>query len=206
MIVKKKKLEILLSKIKSNPTPKAYMEQYTIPCEVASTILHMAAYTFNDIIKRTVCDLGCGSGRLAIGAAYLGAEEVIGVDLDEKSIMTAKLNAQMANVKVDWVIGDIDIITGNVDTVLENPPFGVKKHGADLKFIRKALSIGKVIYSIHKSGERNRKFISEFVEKNGGKITSIIGTNISIPYTFKFHKKPKYNVKADIYRIAKGNL
>ena len=40
-----------------------------------------------------VLDYGCGSGILAIAAAKLGAAEVVGVDIDEKALDTARDNA-----------------------------------------------------------------------------------------------------------------
>ena len=60
-MIKKRELEIFLSKLKVNPAPKFLMEQYTTPPYLAANLLYMAAYTFNDIIDKTVCDLGCGS-------------------------------------------------------------------------------------------------------------------------------------------------
>jgi len=78
-LVRKLDLEIALSKIEPHPSPKAYLEQYTIPPEVAAELLYIAAYTYDDIIDKTIADLGCGTGRLAIGSALLGAKETIGV-------------------------------------------------------------------------------------------------------------------------------
>ena len=204
-MIRRKELEILLTRVKPHPKPKVLMEQYQTPPNVAANLLYMAAYTFNDIIGKTVCDLGCGCGMLAIGAAYLGAKEVVGIDLDLVAIQTAKTNSRMVGVKVEWVVGDIEVLTGKFDTVIQNPPFGVKKHGADLKFLRKALSLANTVYSIHKSGEKNRRFIEKTVTKKfGGRVTNVVETVIVIPHLFSFHKKPKHKVKVDIYRIVKS--
>ena len=81
-IIRKLDLEHFLSKIAPQPTPQVGLEQYTISESVASTMLYIAAYTNNDIAGKTVLDLGCGTGRLAIGASYLGAKTVIGIDVD----------------------------------------------------------------------------------------------------------------------------
>ena len=43
-----------------------------------------------DIEGKTVCDLGCGTGVLAIGAALLGADRVKGVDSDPKAVVGGK--------------------------------------------------------------------------------------------------------------------
>ena len=59
-------------------------------------MLYIAAYANNDIIGKTVLDLGCGTGRLALGASYLGAENVVGVDIDRLAIKTAVENSLKA--------------------------------------------------------------------------------------------------------------
>ena len=35
--------------------------------------------------------------------------------------------------------------------MLQNPPFGVQKRGADRKFLKKALTTADTVYSLHKS-------------------------------------------------------
>ncbi len=203
-IVRKRELEIFLAKIKPHPQPKLILEQYTTPPSLAANILHTAAYTFNDIICKSICDLGCGSGMFALGAAWLGACRVVAVDIDKLAILTAKSNMEKLGVDVELIVGDIDVLTGKFDTILQNPPFGVRKRGADIRFLRKALSLSKVVYTIHKGGWKNRRFIEGIVVKDiGGRVTNIFEAELSIPYTFNFHKKPKYRVKVDIYRIVK---
>ncbi|HID18442.1 TPA: methyltransferase domain-containing protein, partial [Candidatus Bathyarchaeota archaeon] len=88
-LVRRRELEILLGKVKPHPKPDVHLEQYQTPPRLASTLLHMAAYTFNDLAGRTVCDLGCGTGILALGAAMLGAEYVVGLDLDPEAVRVA---------------------------------------------------------------------------------------------------------------------
>lgn len=203
-MIPRKELEILLTRVKTHPKPKVFMEQYSTPANIAAALLHMAAYTFNDIIGKTVCDLGCGCGRLAIGAAYLGAKKVVGIDLDPLAVLTAKRCAEELGLKIELVVGDVNLLRGRFDTVIQNPPFGVKKYGADLRFLEKALSLADTVYSIHKSGEKNRRFIEKMVAKRfGGKITNMVQATFTIPYLFKFHKKPKHKIKVDIYRIVK---
>ena len=203
-IVRKRELEIFLAKIKPHPQPKLILEQYTTPPSLAANILHTAAYTFNDIICKSICDLGCGSGMFALGAAWLGACRVVAVDIDKLAILTAKSNMEKLGVDVELIVGDIDVLTGKFDTILQNPPFGVRKRGADIRFLRKALSLSKVVYTINKGGWKNRRFIEGIVVKDiGGRVTNIFEAELTIPYTFNFHKKPKYRVKVDIYRIVK---
>src|SRR3989338_8422027 len=87
----KKQLEIILSKLKPIENPKPTLEQYTIPSNLAADILHFA-YLSGDIEGKVVFDFGCGTGRLAIGALLLGAEEVVGIDNDYKVLETAEEN------------------------------------------------------------------------------------------------------------------
>ena len=77
-LIRKLDLELFLSQVAVNPSPKVNLEQYTISESIAATMLYLAAYTNNDIIGKKVLDLGCGTGRLALGAAFLGAERVVG--------------------------------------------------------------------------------------------------------------------------------
>ena len=42
-------------------------------------------------------DLGCGTGRLALGASYLGAKTVVGIDIDKLAIKTAHENIRKLN-------------------------------------------------------------------------------------------------------------
>ena len=88
-LVRKLELEMLLSQIEPHPSPKPSLEQYTIPADIAATMLHIAAYSYGDIVGKTVLDLGCGTGRLALGAAFLGAKQVVGVDIDKDAIKMA---------------------------------------------------------------------------------------------------------------------
>ena len=81
-MLSKKQLEIILSKLKPIQNPKPSLEQYTIPSSLAAEILNLATLS-GDIEGKKVVDLGCGTGRLALGAMLLDAKEVVGVEIDE---------------------------------------------------------------------------------------------------------------------------
>jgi putative methylase len=204
-LVPRLELEKALQQVEPHPAPNAYLEQYTIPTDVAAELLFIAAYIHDDVIGQVVADLGCGTGRLAIGAVLLGAAEAVGVDIDKASVKTAKKNAESLEVdeKTSWVIGEVNALRGNFDTVLQNPPFGVQTRGADRKFLLKALELAPRIYSLHKSGEGNRVFIKRFIEGHGGKVTGIFPMKLNIPKLFKFHTKRKHEVEVDLYRIER---
>lgn len=202
-LVRKLDLELALGEISPHPSPKAYLEQYTISPKVAAEILYLAAYSYDDIIGKKIVDLGCGTGRLAIGAVLLGAKEATGVDIDRTAVKMAQKNARKLGVreKTNWVAADIDALEGAFDTALQNPPFGVQKRTADRQFVEKALKLGRRIYSLHKSGKSNQEFIKRFIEQCGGQVTGIFPLEMGIPKLFEFHTKRRHMVRVDLYRI-----
>ncbi|MEM5797663.1 MAG: METTL5 family protein [Candidatus Aenigmatarchaeota archaeon] len=204
----KKQLEIILSKLKPIQNPKPTLEQYTIPSDLAADILHFA-YLNGDIKDKVVFDFGCGTGRLAIGALLLGAKEVIGIDNDYKVLETAEENLHSIilskiTVKgsIKFIQSDIRDFSGNCDTVIQNPPFGIQTEHADRIFLEKALECGKRIYSLHKNGyEKTKEFITKLVESKGGKVEKILPYKFPIPHLFKFHDKPVKEISVNLYVI-----
>ena len=226
-LIRKLELELFLSQMESQPSPKASLEQYTVSEAIAATMLYVAAYTNGNIIGKTVLDLGCGTGRLALAASYLGARFVVGVDIDKTAIKTAAKNSEKAVFKtnVQWVIGDISGITGSFDTVLQNPPFGVQKRAADRKFLEKALEVGKVVYSLHNHPCADKQliqrlkansgsmlqiapspFIEKFIERHHGMVKAVYAMLMTIPRMFDFHTKIKHDFVVDLYIIKKSGL
>lgn len=57
-----------------------------------------------DLKGRTVIDFGCGSGILAIAALKLGAEKVIGIDIDPQALLASRQNALSNNVSDDLAL------------------------------------------------------------------------------------------------------
>ncbi|WP_413285644.1 50S ribosomal protein L11 methyltransferase [Vibrio sp. MA40-2] len=51
-----------------------------------------------DLKGKTVIDFGCGSGILAIAAIKLGADKVVGIDIDPQAIIASKENAKRNGV------------------------------------------------------------------------------------------------------------
>ena len=207
-LVRRLDLERALQSVGIHPSPKASLEQYTIPVDVASEMLFLSAYVHDDIVGKIVADLGCGTGRLAIGAASLGARQSVGVDIDKPSVKLAKDSSMRLNLqgRTDWIVGDISVLHARFDTILQNPPFGVQKKRADRKFLVTAIELGSRVYSLHKGGDSNRAFIKSLIEKHGARVTGIYSMKLNIPRLFKFHTKPKHEVNVDLYRIeTEGN-
>jgi putative methylase len=185
------------------------LEQYSITGNLASEILNLA-HLHGDIEDKIVFDHGCGTGRLAIGAAILGAKEVVGVDIDKSSISMAKENLKRHDIytekklPVHFVICDLNNWHAECDTVVQNPPFGIKALHADRLFLTKAMECGKRVYSLHKDGlKKTQDFLTSLAEKSGGKVMQIFKFKFEIPYMFKFHRKQKVTYNVDLYIIEK---
>jgi putative methylase len=200
--VRKRDLEIALQGIAPHARPKVKLEQYTTPASLAADLLFRACYTYEDIRDRAVVDLGTGTGRLAIGAAILGANPVVGVDLDAESLNAALCNSKRMRQKISWVAGDIESIRNSFDTVIMNPPFGTKQEHADIRFLRVALNIGKVIYSIHKS--TTHSFIARWLKDLETEFEVVMTTKMAIPHQYEFHHKRSHLVDVDVLRIIRG--
>ena len=203
----KKELELVLAKLKALEKPKVALEQYTIPASLAAEIINIA-YISGDIKGKLVLDAGCGSGRLAIGAAIAGAKKVVGIDVDPDAISQAKENLKIAEslvdekLNVEFVCKPIEKWDKKCDTVLQNPPFGIKSKQKDRTFLEKAMSVGKKVYSLHRDGREDiRKFISNVVAACNCSVESIFKLRFFLPHTFKFHKKPKIRYDVDLYVI-----
>jgi putative methylase len=196
--------------LKEIPRPKVKLEQYSIPGELAAEILNIA-YLSGDIQGKVILDLGCGSGRLAIGSTLMGARKAIGVDVDEEALKVAKENIRIAErlteqkirEKIEFVKKDVSRYKEEVDTVIQNPPFGIQTPHTDRMFLKKALECGKRIYSLHRSYEKTRRFLKKFIEQNGGRVEKIIKFKFRIPYMFKFHKKPRVEYDVDLFIISR---
>src|SRR5712664_3474111 len=115
----KRQLEIQLGRLRILEKPDLKLEQYPVSSEVGSELLYMAGFEHNDLDDRVI-DLGTGTGRLAIGAALMGAKEPLGVDVDERALALAKENGETARVLVEWVQSDMEKVKGSFDTVIMN--------------------------------------------------------------------------------------
>lgn len=203
-IIPRRRLEEALRRIRPHPHPDPELEQYTTPPKVAAELLFTARYIYDDIKDRLVADLGCGTGRLGIGALMLGAEAVVGVDIDSTAISTARENAVEADVsdRLHLLIGDVAPLRAVFDTVIMNPPFGTRRRHADIEFLDEALRIARAVYSIHKSS--TREFIKRHIRRRGGRISALLMMEMEIPHMFRFHRKPRRLVEIDLYRIERA--
>ena len=202
--MKRNELEILLEKIPGFEDAKRDLEQYPTPSPIASHLL-WSALMHGDLSGKIVVDLGCGTGRLLIGAAVLGAKIAVGVDVDISAIKSVKKTLR------DMHVCNVELLQAQVpnlplrraDTVIQNPPFGTWKRGADLEFLRAAFDISTNVYSIHKYNIKSRRVIVEEAEKRGFILESAELKTMYIPQMFEDHRRRIYRFKVEMYTFRR---
>ncbi len=84
-----------------------------------TTSLCLEWLTQQSLQNHTLLDYGCGSGILAIAAKKLGAQQVVGVDIDAQAIIASRYNAEQNQVSINFV--DASAFTHQVfDVVVAN--------------------------------------------------------------------------------------
>jgi len=205
-IRRKKQLEIALQRIPSHPFPNIEFEQYLTPAHIAADVL-WNAYSLGDIEGKKIVDLGCGTGIFAIGSLILGAKESVGVDIDQKALETARLEAQHFKVddKIQFINSDVGDLSFSADTVIQNPPFGAQRamrKNIDRKFMQKSLEIASTVYSFHM--KETEEFVINYFNSLGGHLTHKFYYKFVIPRTYHFHEKEKINIDVVLVRIKKN--
>ncbi len=200
--MRKKELEMLLEGLEEVENPDPKLEQYMLTGRDSARFLWRA---LPDITNSRVLDPGCGTGRLSIGAALLGAWHVVGLDIDVRVLSIAK-----RNIKRVGVGGIVDLICCEyakpciraVDVVVQNPPFGVQKPHSDRIFVASSMGLARIVYSIHKAG--NRDFLIRLYGRYGGIVDWVEADVVELKATMLHHVKRIYRVRVDIYRVVRG--
>lgn len=198
--IKRRSLAILLQKLEPLPRPKAALEQYQTPPEIAADAL-FKAYGMRDIYGKIVVDLGCGNGILAVGAARIGAQRVIAIDADPDAVEVARRNALALGVEPELLVMHVEAFSEKVDTVLMNPPFGAQRKHADIPFLEAALRHAKVSYTFHKT--ETRDYIIRKVQQLGGSAELLITYKFPLPHAHPFHRREVEEVEVDLYRVVR---
>lgn len=202
--MKLNQLERLLENLEGFSDPSFLLEQYPTPAPLAARLLFHAA--LNGAIEgKRVCDLGCGTGILAVGAALLGAREVVAVDIDRPALEIACRNAERAGVDILPLHADVkDPATPSrikeCDTVVMNPPFGAQQIHADRPFLDTSLAIAPVVYGIFNTGSRS--FVGSYLAGRG-EIEEVIGGLLPIRRTFSFHRDEIREIPVEIMVIRR---
>lgn len=191
---------MILQKIPARQKPKAELEQYTTPADIAADIL-FNAYMQGDILDKTVGDFGCGTGIFSIGAKLLGAKRVVGIDIDEKGIETAREFSKKLNLDIEYLVRNVDEVDDNFDVVFQNPPFGAQRRRADRAFLKTAIKTASVVYTIHQSN--TEAFITKRINDLGGKTAFKKRYIFPIRHMFEFHRREKVDIEVTLFRVEK---
>ncbi|KAL1131324.1 hypothetical protein AAG570_010942 [Ranatra chinensis] len=204
-------LECCLEEVETFGTrAKIRLEQYPTPAHLAACVLHTIETSFGDISGRLVADLGCGCGNLTVGASLLGAASVVGFDIDPDALQVFESNRHndfdglRCPDDVEAVLCDVtsSVISsrwhGVFDTVIMNPPFGTKKKGIDLEFVKVGLQLAPVVYSLHKTSTRNH-----IVKKFEGRCQVLAQLRFNIDHSYKFHTRDSVDISVDLIKFCK---
>jgi putative methylase len=178
------------------PTPDPALEQVATPAERAADLL-FEALARGDLADRRVADLGCGTGRLAIGAALLGAASVDAYDVDPGAVEVGRRAAEEA--EVFWQVGDVAGLALDVDTVVMNPPFGAQRRGADRPFWEAALGGARAVYAFALSDSRT--FIERVAVARGARVEAYRPVPWTLGPTFRHHRKRAVTLPVDLWVI-----
>jgi ribosomal protein L11 methyltransferase len=98
----------------------------------ATTRLTLRALQDVPLDNRTVLDIGCGSGVLAIAAVKLGAHSAVGIDIDPDALDNARENADLNEMsdRVRYEEGDFREMALGADVVMANLTGGLLERSA----------------------------------------------------------------------------
>ena len=98
----------------------------------ATTRLMLRALQALPLDGRTVLDIGCGSGVLAIAGVKLGARSAVGIDIDPDALENARANAALNDVddRATFELGDFRDMSHHGDVVLANLTGGLLERSA----------------------------------------------------------------------------
>ncbi len=198
--LKKRRLETTLQRLRPLDSRSAQLEQYPTPAYIAADVL-WEAYGSGDIQGRDVADLGCGNGVFSIGAKLLGADRVVGLDVDKDAVEVASENASDLSLEIEFIVSDVSDFQGSFHTTIQNPPFGAQTKHADRAFIEKSISISPTVYSLH--NEISMDFVSHMIESLGATCATVKRYKFEIPYAFEFHRKTRETVSVVLLKFQR---
>jgi ribosomal protein L11 methyltransferase len=75
----------------------------------------------------SLLDVGTGSGILAIASKMLGAEKVVGIDISEEAVRSARENAELNGVEIEFRVATPYSVKESFDIVVANLELGTFK-------------------------------------------------------------------------------
>ena len=179
--------------------PSARLEQVVTPSEAAATLL-ATADRLDGLAGRSVLDLGCGTGRLAIGAALLGAAPVRALDVDPAAVDAAGAAARSLGVTVNFEVADVRAAEGPAEIVVMNPPFGAQRAHADRPFWERGFALARrSLYAFSLS--ESRTFIARRAVERDARVVEIGPVPWALPRTFAHHQRRRVLLEVDLWAI-----
>jgi putative methylase len=199
--MKLRHLEMILEKVNGFGKPDLEREQYQTPAPLAARLLFHASVN-GHITGMNVCDLGCGTGILSIGAALLGASQVTGIDSDENALEIARENALEMGTDIEFINQAVTsslVVPVPSGTIVMNPPFGARKRHADRVFIDCAINSGLEIYMIANAGSIS--FLRSYTEGRAV-IREMIEGILPLRHSYSFHRKDVMDIRVEILHLS----
>ncbi len=197
--MRRSELVRLLERVPPFPHPRADLEQVVTPAEAAATLL-ATADRLDGLAGRAVADLGCGTGRLAIGAALLGADPVVAIDVDRSAVSVARASARSLGARVAFRSGDVSAAPERVEIVLMNPPFGAQTRHADRPFWDAAYARAtRSIYAFALGASRS--FIARGAVARAAQVVGVEPVPWALPRTFAHHARSRVPLDVDLWAI-----
>ena len=119
-----------------------------------------------DFFNKRVLDIGCGTGILAILSKKLGANEVIGIDIDEWSVENSVENCSVN------MFPEIQIKLGNVDLLKNEFHFDIILANINKNILKKDIQ-----YYAEKLVPKGRIFLSGFFTTDINEIKDVANIN-----------------------------
>ena len=190
-----------LARVPSFERPRADLEQLATPPEAAAELLE-AALARGDLEGRSVGDLGAGTGRLAIGAALLGAERVEAWEADPAALATGRAAAAELGVAIDWVLRPVEPPGPAVRTIVMNPPFGAQRARADRPFWEAALGgPAESVYAFALA--ESRTFIERRRVAHAARLEDRRPIDWTLPATLRHHRKRAVPIAVDLWVLSR---
>ena len=199
-------MAIELSKLEPHPCNSVELEQYVTEGDLAAFWL-LAVDQLDDLENKSVLDLGSGNGILGLGAAYLGANEILLIEADHDAHEVSKNNIAKVNQKFEIKINSIKAMIGiddielskKYDIIIMNPPWGFQTEKADRPLLE--FSFGQnadSIYVLHSAKEKHLQAMAKDFGYDG---EIVFETDFRLPAKYSHHVKKSSMTEARCWRF-----
>ena len=137
---KEKPIQYILGKTEFYSLPFLVNENTLIPRPETEELVEWIIKSTNSKIqnkKLRILDIGTGSGCIAISLAKsISNAEVFAIDISEEALATAKKNAEINEVNVDFILKNVletENLGNTFDIIVSNPPYVRNLEKAEIK-------------------------------------------------------------------------